>query len=76
MAHQSESARFKTFFELALQVYKEKAAQHPLAIKLQSCDTIEAITDFMQDQAQVFRYFQGSDQIMESIKMIVSNCIR
>ena len=80
MAHQSESARFKTFFELALQVYEEKAgvslAQHPLAIKLQSCDSIEAITDFMQDQAQVFRHFQGSDQIMESIKMIVSNCIR
>ena len=40
--------------------------QHPLAIKLQSCDTIEAITDFMQDQAQVFRHFRGSDQVMES----------
>jgi hypothetical protein len=76
MAHQSESTRFQTLFELALQVYEEKAgvslAQHPLAIKLQSCDTIEAITGFLQDQAQVFRHFQGSDKVMESIKMIVS----
>ena len=76
MARQSESAHLRALFEPALQVYEKKAgvslAQHPLAIKLRSCDTVEAITDLLQDQAQAFRHFQGSDKIMKSIKMTVS----
>ena len=75
MAHQSESACFQALFEPALQAYENKTgvslAQHPLAIKLQSCDTVEAITGFLQDQAQAFRHFQGSDKVVESIKIIV-----
>jgi hypothetical protein len=76
MAHSSESARFQALFEHALQAYEKKAgvslAQHPLAIKLQSCDTAEAITGLLQDQAQAFGHLQGSDKIMKSIKIIVS----
>jgi len=76
MAHQSESVRFQTLFEHALQAYEKKAgvslAQHPLAIKLQSCDTVEAITGLLQDQAQAFGHLQGSDKIMKSIKMTLS----
>ena len=76
MAHQSEPARFQALFESALQAYEKNAgvslAQHPLAIKFQSCDTVEAITGLFQDQAQAFRHFQGSDKIIKSIKMIVS----
>ena len=75
MAHQSESARFQTLFGPALQAYEKKAgvslAQHPLAIKLQSCDTVEAITGLLQDQAQAFAHLQGSDKIMKSIRMAV-----
>jgi hypothetical protein len=77
MAHQSETTCFQTVFESALQAYEKKAgvslAQHPLAIGLQSCDTDEAITGFLQDQAQAFRHFQGSDKIMKSLKTTVSN---
>ena len=76
MARQSESARFQALFEAALQAYERKTgaslAQHPLAIKLQSCDTVEAITGLLQDQARAFGHFQGSDKIMESLKTIVS----
>jgi len=76
MAHQSESPRFQALFEHALQAYEKKAgvslAQHPLAIKLQSCDTVEAITGLLQDQAQAFAHLQESDKIMKSIKMTVS----
>jgi hypothetical protein len=76
MTPQSESARFQALIEPALQAYEKKAgvsmAQHPLAIKLQSCDTVEAITGLLQDQAQVFRDLQGSDKIMKSIKITVS----
>ena len=76
MAHQSESARFQALFEPALQAYEKKTgvslAQHPLAVKLQSCDTVEAITGLLQDQAQAFRHFQGSDKAMKAVRMIVS----
>ena len=76
MAHQSESARFQALFEPALQEYEKKTGvslvQHPLAIKLQSCDTLEATTGLFQDQARVFRHFQGSDRIMKSLKTTVS----
>ena len=77
MAHQSESARFQTLFEAALQAYEKKTgvslAQHPLAIKLQSCDTAEAITGLLQNQAQAFRDLQGSDKIMKTLQSTVSN---
>ena len=76
MAHQSESARFQALFDHALQAYEEKAGvsltQHPLAIKLQTCDSVEAITGILQYQAQAFRDLQGSDKIMKSLKTTVS----
>ena len=76
MAHQSESARFQALIEPALQAYEKKAgvsfAEHPLAIILQSCDTVEAIIGLLQDQAQAFRDLQGSDKIMKSIRATVS----
>jgi hypothetical protein len=76
MAHQSESVRFQTIFEPALQAYEKKTGvsltHHPAAVKLQSCDTVEAITGLFQDQARAFSHFQGSDKIMKSIKTTVS----
>ena len=77
MAQQPESARFQAQFEPALWVYEKKAgvslAQHPLAIKLQNCDSVEAVTGLLQDQARAFGDLQGSDRIMKSIKTTVSN---
>ena len=76
MAHQSESARLQALFEPALQAYEKKAGvsltQHPLAIKLQICDSVEAIIGLLQDQAQAFRELQGCDKIMKSLKTTVS----
>ena len=52
MARRPEPARFQTLSEPALQAYEMKAgvslAQHPLAINLQNCDSIEAITGLFQ----------------------------
>ena len=76
MAHHPESACFQALFETALQAYEKKAgvslAQHPLAIKLQNSDSVEAIAGIFQDQAQAFRDLQGSDKIMKSLKTTVS----
>jgi len=76
MTHQPDSARFQTLFEPALRAYERKAGvsltQHPLAIKLQNCHSVEAITGLFQDQARAFSDFQGSDKVMKSIKTTVS----
>ena len=76
MGCQPESAHLQALFKPALQEYEEKAgislAQHPLAIKLQNCDSAEAITGFLCDQARPFMDLQGGDKIMKSIKSTVS----
>jgi len=76
MAYQPESARFQALFEPALQAYEKTTgvslAQHPLAIILQSCDSVEAITSVLQHQAREFEDLQGSDKIMKSLKRTVS----
>ena len=76
MAQQPQSPHFQAQFEPALRAYEKKAgvslAQHPLAIKLQNCDSVEAVTGILQDQARAFGDLQGSDRIMKSIKTTVS----
>jgi hypothetical protein len=76
MTQQPESARFQAHFEPALRAYEKKAgvslAQNPLAIKVQNCDSVEAVTGLLQDQARALGDLQGSDRIMKSVKMTVS----
>ena len=76
MGYQADSAHLRALFKPALQEYEEKAgvslAQHPLAIKLRNCDSVEAVTGLLRDQARPFMDLQGSDKIMKSIKSTVS----
>ena len=61
--------------EPTLQAYEKKVvslAQHPLAIKIQNCDTVEAITVIFYDQVWGLRELKGSDKIMKSIKTTAS----
>ena len=76
MADRSASTRVRALFEFALQAYEKKTGitltKHPLAVKLQSCHTVESITGLVQDQALAFGEFPGKDRIMKSIKSTVS----
>ena len=76
MADHSEPSRFRALFQSALQSYEKKAgvrmADHPLALQLQNCHTVESITAVLQDQAQVLSEFPGSDRVMTSIQSTVS----
>ena len=48
-------------------------ASHPLAGKLQSCDSVESVTTVLQDQAREFSKFRGDNgMITKSLKGIVS----
>jgi hypothetical protein len=76
MTDQSGSARFQALFESALQAYEKKTgitlAQHPLAVKLQSCRSVEDVTALLQGQAKAFSDFQANDRITKAIKTTIS----
>ncbi len=76
MGDQSRSTHFRTLFESALQAYKEKTGitliEHPLAVQLQSCFSVESITAVLQDQIQGSSDFGGIERVMKSINSIMS----
>jgi hypothetical protein len=76
MADQSGSAYFHELFESALQAYEDKVvvtlAEHPLAIQLQSCNTVESITAVLQGQLKAFSEFRRGETGMEPIKNTIS----
>jgi hypothetical protein len=76
MPDNAESASFRSLFESALTEYENKTditlAEHPLAIQLQACHSIESITALLQGQARTFSKFRGSDRVIKSIKNTLS----
>jgi hypothetical protein len=46
-------------------------ANHPLAEQLQNCQSVESVTTLLQEQAQAFVTFRGSDKIFKSLKSVV-----
>jgi hypothetical protein len=76
MTDQSRSAHFQVLFEPALRAYERKTgitlAQHPLAVKLQSCHSVDDVTVLLQAQAKAFSDFQTNDRITKAIKTTVS----
>jgi hypothetical protein len=77
MADSSQSSRFRTLFESALQDYQNQTGtiltDHPLAVQLQNCDSLESVTAVLQQQAQAFSEFRGTDaRIMKSLKYLIA----
>lgn len=80
MSHESLSSRHRGLFDAALQDYEKTTnitlIKHPFAEQLQNCHSVESITTFLQDQVRESGHFQRGDEIMKSIKNIVSSiCI-
>jgi hypothetical protein len=77
MSDHSQSSHFQGLFEGALQDYENQTgtalARHPLAEQLQSCNSVDSILSVLQQQAQAFTEFRGSNgRIMKSLKSAVS----
>ena len=77
MDDQSQSPRFRALFDSALQDYQSQTCttlfSHPLAEKLQHCDSVESVTAVLQEQARAFSDFRGGDgRIMKSLRTVVS----
>jgi hypothetical protein len=73
MADRSASTRFRDLFDNALRAYEKETgvtlANHPLAVKLQGCNSVEGIAALLQDQANKFK---KGEKITESMQTIVS----
>jgi len=77
MGDPSQSSRFRLLFESALQEYQKQTGttlvNHPIAEKLQDCDSIESVTAVLQEQARAFSEFRDGDgRVMKSLKAVVS----
>ena len=76
MSQPSSSSSFQGLFDAALQDYenqtKTKLVEHPLAKKLEACDSVDSITAILQEQAQSFGGFRGDDgKITKSLRSSV-----
>jgi hypothetical protein len=76
MGDQLGSTHCRVLFGSALQAYETdtglKLAEHPLAMQLQSCRSIESIVTLLQQHARAFGDFRGYDRIRELIERTVS----
>ena len=76
MSQPSSSSSFQGLFNAALKDYenqtKTKLVQHPLAKKLEACNSVDSITAILQEQTQIFRGFRRDDgKIMKSLRSSV-----
>src|SRR6266567_270792 len=70
------SSTLEPLFQAALQRYEqqtgEKLIDHPLAQKLEQCNSVESITEVLQEQAQAFKEFRRVEsKVMKPLKGIV-----
>ena len=76
MGDLSESTSFRALFESAFQAYEKKTgitlAEHPLAVQLQSCHSVESMTALVQDQASAFDEFRGKGRLVKFAKSTLS----
>jgi hypothetical protein len=72
----SSSSTFRVFFNAALQDYKDKTGNtltdHPIAKQLETCESVDSITDILQEQARSFREFRENDgKLMKALSSSV-----
>jgi hypothetical protein len=69
-----ESQTLQSIWDDAIKQYEKEVGtsliKNQVAIGLRSCDTIESITQVLEEQAQAFREFLGRDRHPKMIKSI------
>jgi hypothetical protein len=76
MSDQSRPSHFQVLFEAAFRDYEnqtgKKLANHPLAEKLQSCDSVESVTAVLREQIETSSEIRGKDKVLKSLKNVLS----
>ena len=76
MSQISSSSTFQTLFNAALLDYKDKTGNaltdHPIAMQLETCESVNSITAILQEQAQSFHEFRENDvKLMKALNSSV-----
>jgi len=76
MNDQSGSLHLRVLFEAALEDYKQQTgielAKHPLAERLQDCNSVESVTAILREQAQDFKEFREKDKVLNPLKIVLT----
>ena len=76
MGDQPGPSRLRAIFEAALRDYGSQTgivlANHPLAEKLQNCNSVESVIAVLHEQTQDFSDFRGRDKVLKLLKNAVS----
>jgi hypothetical protein len=76
MSGQSGPSHLQTLFEAAFRDYERQTgktlANHPLAEKLQSCHTVESVTDLLREQTETSGEIRGKDNVLKPLKNVLS----
>ena len=76
MSDQSGHSYFQELLEAAFQDYEKKTGKtlvnHPLAEKLQSCDSVDSVTAVLREQTETSGEIQGNDKVLKPLKNVLS----
>jgi hypothetical protein len=76
MSDQSGPSYVQNLFEAAFRDYERQTGKtlvnHPLAEKLQSCDTVESVTDLLREQTETSTGIRGKDKVLKPLKNVLS----
>ena len=70
------ASHFQALFEAAFREYERQTgktlADHPLANKLQICDSVESVTAVLCEQIETSSEIRGKDNVLKLLKNVLS----
>jgi hypothetical protein len=76
MSDRLGSSHLRVLFEAALEDYKQQTGieltEHPLAERLQDCNSVESVTAILRDQTQDFKEFREKDKVLKPLKKVLT----
>ena len=76
MSDQLGSSPLLVLFEAALEDYRKQTGielvKHPLAERLQDCDSVDSVAAILRDQAQGFKQSREKDRVLRSLIKILT----
>jgi hypothetical protein len=76
MSDQSGQSYLQALLEAAFQEYERQTgktlANHPLAEKLQRCDSVESVTAALREQIETSSEIRGKDKVLKPLKNVLS----
>jgi hypothetical protein len=76
MSHQSGPSYLQELLESAFEEYEKQTgktlANHPLAERLQNCDSVESVTAVLREQIEASSEIRGKDKVLKQLKNVIS----